>query len=138
MVKKSSWLSPFLFRKFIKKHLLELNIDEKVLDRDLNVWFSGWEKRKIEILQMKLIWPKYIILDEIDSWLDLDSFRTISLLLKELSNENNTIILITHYFKILDYINIDKVYLLENWKLIRDWDVNLAYEISKNGFMNFK
>jgi Fe-S cluster assembly ATP-binding protein len=112
----------------------DLHIDEKFLDRELNVWFSGWEKRKIEILQMKLIGPKYIILDEIDSWLDLDAFRTIATMLKDLSNENNTFIIITHYFKILEYIDVDKVYLIEDWKITREGDKNLSLEISEKGF----
>jgi len=127
-------LSPFVFKRFIKKHLSELNIDEKFLDRDLNVWFSGWEKRKIEILQMKLIWPKYIILDEIDSWLDLDAFKTIANLLKDLSSENNTIIIITHHFKILDYIDIDKIYVMKDGNIVREGWVELADEINEKGF----
>lgn len=128
------WLSPFLFKRFIKKHLEELHIDEKFLDRELNVWFSGWEKRKIEILQMKLIWPKYIILDEIDSWLDLDAFRTIAEMLKELSNESNTLIIITHYFKILDYIDVDKVYVMKDWVIVREWGNELVEEIKEKWF----
>ena len=127
-------LSPFVFKRFIKKYLSELNIDEKFLDRDLNVWFSGWEKRKIEILQMKLIWPKYIILDEIDSWLDLDAFKTIANLLKDLSSENNTIIIITHHFKILDYIDIDKIYVMKDGNIVREGWVELADEINEKGF----
>ncbi len=127
-------LSPFIFKRFIKKYLDELSIDESFLNRELNVWFSGWEKRKIEILQMKLIWPKYIILDEIDSWLDLDAFRSIAELLKDLSNENNTLIIITHYFKILDYIDVDKVYVMEDWKIIKQWDKNLVNEIQKKWY----
>ena len=71
-------LSPFIFLRFLKPILQELHIDEKMLDRDLNVDFSGGEKRKIEILQMKLLNPKYIILDEIDSGLDVDAFVTIA------------------------------------------------------------
>lgn len=130
----TKWLSPFIFKRFIKKHLEELHIDEKFLDRELNVWFSGWEKRKIEILQMKLIWPKYIILDEIDSWLDLDAFRTIAEMLKELSNENNTLIIITHYFKILDYIDVDKVYVMKDWVIIREWGNELVEEIKEKWF----
>ena len=127
-------LSPFLFKRFIKKYLTELNIDEKFLDRDLNVWFSGWEKRKIEILQMKLIWPKYIILDEIDSWLDLDAFKTIANLLKDLSSENNTLIIITHHFKILEYINVDKIYVMKDWNIAREGWIELADEISEKWF----
>ena len=127
-------LSPFIFKRFIKKYLEELHIDDRFLVRELNVWFSGWEKRKIEILQMKLIWPKYIILDEIDSWLDLDAFRTIAQMLKELSNENNTLIIITHYFKILDYIEVDKVYVMKDWSIVKEWWSELIEEIKEKGF----
>ncbi len=138
---KNAWtdvkeLSPFIFKRFIKKYLTELSIDEKFLERDLNVWFSGWERRKIEILQMKLIWPKYIILDEIDSWLDLDAFRTVAELLKSISNKKNTLIIITHYFKILEYIEVDEVYVLKDWKIIKKGWQSLAQEISENGFEN--
>jgi len=127
-------LSPFVFKRLLKKHIDELHIDEKFLDRELNVWFSGWEKRKIEILQMKLIGPKYIILDEIDSWLDLDAFRTIAEMLQQLSSENNSFIIITHYFKILDYLDVDKVYLIQDWEIIKEWNKDLALEISNKWF----
>ncbi len=129
-------LSPFIFKKFIKKYLSDLHIDERFLDRELNVWFSGWEKRKIEILQMKLIWPKYIILDEIDSGLDLDAFRTIAEMLKELSSENNSLIIITHYFKILEYINVDKVFVIKDGIIVREWGEELIEEIKEKGFNN--
>ena len=129
-------LSPFIFKRFIKKHLNDLNINKDFLNRELNVWFSGWEKRKIEILQMKLIWPKYIILDEIDSWLDLDSFKQVVSFLKNLSNSNNTLIVITHYFKILEYINVDKVYLIKDWKIIKEWDKTLIDDVKKTWFEN--
>jgi len=95
-----NWMSPFLFKRFIKKYLDELGISEEFLNRDLNVGFSWWEKRKIEILQMKLINPKYIILDEIDSWLDLDAFKSVANLLKARDSRDNCIVIITHYFKI--------------------------------------
>lgn len=127
-------LTPFVFSRFIKKYLEELKIDEKFLSRDLNVWFSGWEKRKIEILQAKLLNPKYIILDEIDSWLDLDAFKTVAKLVGELSNENNSIIVITHHFKIAQYLKFDKVYVLKNWLLDKTWDTKLLDEIMDNWF----
>jgi len=127
-------LSPFIFKRFIKKYLAELDIDEKFLDRELNVWFSWWEKRKIEILQMKLIWPKYIILDEIDSGLDLDAFRTIAEMLKTLSSNENTLIIITHYFKILEFIDVDKVYVMKDGNIVKEGDSKLAKEISENWF----
>jgi len=127
-------LSPFVFKRFVKKYLWELHIEDVFLDRELNVWFSWWEKRKIEILQMKLIWPSYIILDEIDSWLDLDAFRAVAELLKDLSNENNTLIIITHYFKILEYIDVDTVYVMKGWEIVKEGSMELAKSISKNGF----
>lgn len=127
-------ISPFIFKRFIKKHLEELHIEEVFLQRDLNVWFSGWEKRKIEILQMKLIGPKYIILDEIDSWLDLDAFRAVASLLKNMSTDKNSIIIITHYFTILDYVNVDEVYILEKGKVKLRGGKELIDDIKKNGF----
>ena len=127
-------LSPFIFKRFVKKYLDELHIYESFLNRELNVWFSGWEKRKIEILQMKLIWPKYIILDEIDSGLDLDAFKKVALMLKNISSEKNSLIIITHYFKILDYIDVDKVYVIKDWEIVKEWSINLVTEIIENGF----
>jgi len=129
-----SELSPFVFKRFIKKYLEELSIDENFLSRELNVWFSGWEKRKIEILQMKLIWPKYIILDEIDSWLDLDAFKKVALMLKNISNENNSLIIITHYFTILDYIDVDEVYIMKDWEIIKRGDKELVTDIKGKGY----
>jgi len=127
-------ISPFIFKRFIKKHLQELDIDEKFLTRELNVGFSGGEKRKIEILQMKLIGPKYIILDEIDSGLDLDAFRKVCELLQSINSQNNSLIIITHYFKILEYIDVDRVIVLENWNIQREgWD-ELIEEIKTNWF----
>jgi Fe-S cluster assembly ATP-binding protein len=113
-------LSPFMFKRFIKSHLTELQIEESFLDRDLNVGFSGWEKRKIEILQMKLIGPKYIILDEIDSGLDLDAFKTVATMLQSLSSSENSIIIITHYFTILDYIDVDKVFVMKDGLVVKE------------------
>lgn len=127
-------ITPFIFKRYIKQFLEEFKIDETFLQRDLNVWFSGWEKRKIEMLQVKLIWPKYIILDEIDSWLDVDAFKIVAELLSKLDSENNTFIIITHYFKIVDYFKIDTVYLLEDWKLKKEWWMEIVDEIKKNWF----
>lgn len=108
------------FLKF-KKHIIplmeELHIDSEFLRRDLNVWFSGWERRKIEILQLKLLDPTYIFLDEIDSGLDVDAFKAVAELLKATNNKNNTFIIITHYFTILDHLPIDQVHVLENGQI---------------------
>lgn len=127
-------ISPFIFKRFITKHLDELNIDPKFLDRELNVGFSGGEKRKIEILQMKLIWPSYIILDEIDSGLDLDAFRKVCELLQSINSDKNSLIIITHYFKILEYIDVDRAIVLKDWNITREWGDALIEEIKANWF----
>lgn len=127
-------LSPFMFKRFVKSHLEELQIEEAFLERDLNVGFSGGEKRKIEILQMKLIGPKYIILDEIDSGLDLDAFKTVATMLQSLSSPENSIIIITHYFTILEYINVDKVFVMKSGKVVKEGGKELVEEIKENGF----
>ena len=131
-------LSPFLFKRFIKKYLEELKIPEEFLNRDLNVGFSGWEKRKIEILQMKLLEPKYIILDEIDSGLDVDAFRTIAQLLKGLVSPTNSLIIITHYFNILEYVAYDEVIVLEDGKVRLKWGKEIIEEVKKSGFEMLK
>ena len=84
------------FKKLIEPILEELQLSKDFLWRDLNVGFSGWERRKLEILQMKLLNPKYIILDEIDSWLDVDAFKVVAELLKSMSTKENSFIIITH------------------------------------------
>jgi len=127
-------LSPFIFKRFIRKFLEELNISEDFLSRDLNVGFSGWEKRKIEILQARLLEPKYMIFDEIDSGLDLDAFKVVSDLIKKLDNENNSIIMITHNFKIINYLEFDFVYVMKNWLIDRVWWVELLKEIKEKWF----
>ncbi|MDD3646789.1 MAG: Fe-S cluster assembly ATPase SufC [Candidatus Gracilibacteria bacterium] len=127
-------LSPFVFKRFIKKYLEELHIEESFLNRELNVGFSGGEKRKIEMLQMKLIGPKYIILDEIDSGLDLDAFKKVAELLKSINNENNSLIIITHYFKILNYVDVDEVYVIKQGLVDKKGGKELIDNIKKKGY----
>ena len=91
--------------KLIKEKASELNIDEKFLSRQLNVGFSGGEKKKNEILQMKLLEPKLSILDETDSGLDIDALRIVADGVNSHKNKNNAFLIITHYQRLLDYIN---------------------------------
>ncbi len=122
------------FKKIIEPLVKEINIDRDFLWRDLNVGFSGWERRKIEILQLRLLEPKYIFLDEVDSWLDVDAFRSVATLMKEINTKDNSFIIITHYFSILDYIPVDHVYVLENGKITQEGDVSVALSIKEKGF----
>jgi len=122
------------FKKLIEPILEELQLSKDFLWRDLNVGFSGWERRKLEILQMKLLNPKYIILDEIDSWLDVDAFKVVAELLKSMSTKENSFIIITHIFTILDYLNIDETMVLEHGKIVETWWWEIAKRIKESWF----
>lgn len=124
------------FKKIVLPLMDELGVDEEFLWRDLNVWFSGWERRKIEILQLKLLEPRYIILDEVDSGLDVDAFRAVVSLLSSLDSDDNSIIIITHYFTILDYIPVDHVTIMQDGKVLKEWGMELAEEVKEGGFGN--
>lgn len=110
-------LSPFLCRRYLMTLTKELGIPESFLDRDLNVGFSGGEKRKIEILQMKLLRPRYIILDEIESGLDIDAFRTVAELLARVKSPENTLIIITHNFRMTEFVTPDEVVILRSGEI---------------------
>jgi Fe-S cluster assembly ATP-binding protein len=111
-------LSPFLCRRYLMTLTKELGIPETFLDRDLNVGFSGGEKRKIEILQMKLLNPRYIILDEIESGLDIDAFRTVAELLARVKTPENTLIIITHNFRMTEFVKPDEVVILKSGEIV--------------------
>ncbi len=129
--KKESFVS---FKRIILPHLEELGIDKEFLWRDLNVGFSGGERRKIEILQVKILEPKYIILDEVDSGLDVDAFRSVAGLLKELDSPENSFIIITHYFTILEYLKVDEVMVLQDGLIVQQWGKEIADTIQENWF----
>ena len=122
------------FKKIIEPLMEELWIDKDFLRRDLNVGFSWWEKRKIEVLQIKLLKPQVIILDEIDSWLDVNAVKLVSELLKETNSENNTFIIITHLFEMLEWLPIEKVLIIDKWEIKEIGDNKLMEKIKKEGF----
>ena len=123
--------------KLIKEKASELNIDEKFLSRHLNVGFSGGEKKKNEILQMKLLEPKLAILDETDSGLDIDALKIVADGVKSYKSKNNSFLIITHYQRLLDYIKPDFVHVLSDGKIVKTGDSNLAQELEKTGYKNF-
>jgi len=131
-------LSPMLFNRFIKPLLVSCDIPETFLERDLNVGFSGGEKRKLEVLQLKLLQPTYIILDEIDSGLDLDAFRLVAKMLSEFASPERSIIIITHYFEILDSIPVDQVVVMNRGIIARRGGAELSSEIRQKGFKEEK
>ncbi len=126
------------FKKIVIPLLDELHIDHEFLRRDLNVGFSGGERRKIEILQLKLLQPTYIFLDEVDSGLDVDAFKAVAALIKSLNSAGNSFIIITHYFSILDHIPVDIVYVLENGKLVKEWLEDIAHKVRDQWFTSLQ
>ena len=123
--------------KLIKEKAHELNIDEKFLSRQLNVGFSGGEKKKNEILQMKLLEPKLSILDETDSGLDIDALKIVADGVNTLRNNENSFLIITHYQRLLDYIKPDFVHVLMNGRIIKSGGPELAEELEKKGYESF-
>ena len=124
--------------KLIKEKASELNIDEKFLSRQLNVGFSGGEKKKNEILQMKLLEPKLAILDETDSGLDIDALRIVADGVNSYKNKDNAFLIITHYQRLLDYIKPDFIHVLSKGKIIKTGCAELGQELEKTGYENLK
>ncbi len=122
------------FKKIVIPLMEKLKLDKSFLRRDLNVWFSWWEKKKLEVLQIELIKPKFIFLDEIDSWLDVNAFSDVINSLKTFNSKNNSFIIITHIFKIIEHINIDKFFVIENWEIKKHWWKEILNEIKKHWF----
>ena len=122
------------FLKIVKTKAAELKIDEKTLDRQLNVGFSGGEKKKNEILQMSLFEPKMVILDETDSGLDIDALKIVANGVNTLRNNKRSFLIITHYQRLLDYIKPDFVHVLMNGKITKTGCSDLALELEKVGY----
>jgi len=122
------------FLKLIKQKAKDLKFDEKILSRQLNVGFSGGEKKKNEILQMSILEPKLSILDETDSGLDIDALKIVSEGVNASRNGKNSFLIITHYQRLLDYIKPDYVHVLKDGMIIKSGGFELALELEKKGY----
>jgi len=125
------------FLRLVKDKAKKLKFDEEKLNRQLNVGFSGGEKKKNEILQMSILNPKLSILDETDSGLDIDALRVVADGVNSLRQKNNSFLIITHYQRLLDYIKPDFVHVLMNGKIIKSGGPELSLELEKKGYENF-
>ena len=125
------------FLKLVKEKAKNLKFDEDKLSRQLNVGFSGGEKKKNEILQMSLLAPKLSILDETDSGLDIDALRIVADGVNSLRDNKNSFLIITHYQRLLDYIKPDFVHVLMDGKIVKSGGAELALELEKKGYENF-
>ncbi len=128
----------FELKENIKKNMEELNMNPKLIERNLNVGFSGGEKKKNEILQMLVLNPKLAILDETDSGLDVDAVKAVSKGIDMYKNDENAVLIITHNMKILQNLKIDFVHILIDGKIIKTGNAELAKEIEENGFSKYK
>ena len=122
------------FAKLIKSHAEDLGIGSEMLKRDLNVNYSGGEKKKQEILQMSILKPDMAILDETDSGLDIDALRIVSEGVNKLRNEQNSFLVITHYQRLLSYIKPDFVHIIADGKIVKSGDFSLALELEEKGY----
>ena len=122
-----------MLKKIREKSKL-LEIDSKFLSRSLNEGFSGGEKKRNEIFQMAMLEPSLAILDETDSGLDIDALKFVANGVNKLKNDDNAIIIITHYQRLLDYILPDFVHVLQDGKITKSGDKSLALELEEKGY----
>lgn len=124
----------FKFIKALDKATKELKMNEDLPQRYVNEGFSGGEKKRNEILQMKLLKPKFAILDEIDSGLDVDALRIVGENVSAMKSNDFGALIITHYERLLDYIKADYVHVLMNGKIVKDGDLSLMERIDQEGY----
>ena len=127
-------LNPAEFLKILREKADFLNVDMEILKRPLNVGFSGGEKKRNEILQMALLEPRFCILDETDSGLDVDAMKQVSKGVNFLRSENRSFLIITHYQRLLNYIKPDFVHIMAKGKIIKTGGPELALEVENQGY----
>lgn len=127
------------FKKELERNMEVLQMDPSYAERDLNVGFSGGEKKKAEILQLLMLKPKLAILDETDSGLDVDAVRTVSAGIKEYQKScDGSLLIITHSTKILESLSVDQTHIMVQGKIIKTGDASLVDEINQEGFEKYE
>jgi len=127
-------LDPIDFAGLLKDKMAMLEMNESFVNRAVNVDFSGGEKKRNEILQMAVMSPRVAFLDETDSGLDVDSMKIVASGVNKLRSENNAIVLITHYQRLLNYIKPDFVHIIAGGKIVRSGGPELAHEVEEKGY----
>jgi len=125
------------FAKELKKVANDLGIKSEMLSRSVNEGFSGGEKKRYEILQMSILKPSLAILDETDSGLDIDAFKTVTQGVNRIKNNENSFLIITHYKKLLEHIVPDYIHVMKDGKIIKTGDKSIAKQIEEDGYKNF-
>ena len=127
-------LDAFEFLNLVRSKLAEMHMDESLLNRGVNEGFSGGEKKRNEILQMSLLQPTLALLDETDSGLDIDALRIVANGVNGLRRADRAIVMVTHYQRLLDYIEPDRVHELSSGRILKSGDKSLALELEKRGY----
>jgi Fe-S cluster assembly ATP-binding protein len=122
------------FLKLIKEETSKFNIDRKLLQRDLNDGFSGGEKKRNELIQLLMLQPDLIMLDEIDSGLDVDAIKTVANVINSMLDGKRSVLMITHYDRLLELIKPDFVHILNDGKIVKTGDYSLALELDEKGY----
>lgn len=127
-------LDPLQFDDYVRECLKVVDMDPAFLDRSVNVDFSGGEKKRNEILQMAVLHPKLALLDETDSGLDIDALRTVAEGVNKLSNEDNAVVLVTHYQRMLNHIEPDVVHVMVQGRFVKSGTKELAVRLEEEGY----
>ena len=127
-------IDAFEFLKLAREKMALLGMDPKFLNRGVNEGFSGGEKKRNEILQMAMLEPSLAILDETDSGLDIDALRAVAEGVNALRTPDRAIVLVTHYQRLLDYIEPDRVHVLSDGQILKSGDKNLALDLERRGY----
>jgi Fe-S cluster assembly ATP-binding protein len=122
------------FMRFVREKAALMELDQKFLSRGVNEGFSGGEKKRNEIFQMAVLEPRFAVLDETDSGLDIDALRVVANGVNSLRSEQRSFLLITHYQRLLDYIEPDFIHVLANGRIVKSGDKNLAIELDEHGY----
>jgi len=130
-------LDPMAFLKVLRAKIKELQVPDDLIKRAVNVGFSGGEKKRNEILQMALLEPSLAILDETDSGLDIDALKTVADGVNAMRAPDRSVLVITHYQRLLDYIVPDRVHVLAQGRIVRSGGKELAQELEKSGYAAF-
>ena len=125
------------FMRAVREAGAQLNVDSEMLKRPLNVGFSGGEKKRAEVLQMSLLQPKMCILDETDSGLDIDALQVVSRGVNALRNEKRSMLVITHYQRLLNHIVPDVVHVFSDGRIVESGDKDLALQLEAKGYADF-
>ena len=126
------------FLRLVRAKAAELGIKDEMLKRPLNVGFSGGEKKRMEVLQMTMLEPSLCVLDETDSGLDIDAIRIVAEGANRLRGPKRSMLVITHYQRLLDYIVPDKVHVLSSGRIVKSGGKDLALELEQTGYAEFK